>query len=90
MIPDFKEVFIFPTQRKAETLKSRPLRVLQRSLMTEIEMEMHCDHISEQFQFSGLNDAMCNFERRAEQTRHANASPFSGLMRNRGTRGQAR
>ena len=58
MIPDFKEVFIFPTQRKAETLKSRPLRVLQRI----IEMEMHCDHISEQFQFSGLNDAMCNLE----------------------------
>lgn len=61
MIPDFKEVFIFPTQRKAETLKSRLLRVLQR-IITEIEMEMHCDHISEQFQFSGLNDAMCNLE----------------------------
>ena len=62
MIPDFKELFIFPTQSKAETLKSRPLRVLQRRIITEIEMEMHCDHISEQFQFSGLNDAMCNLE----------------------------
>ena len=68
MIPDFKEVFIFPIQRKAETLKSRPLRVLQRSIITEIEMDMHCDHISEQFQFSGLNGAMCNLEQRDEQT----------------------
>lgn len=90
MIPDFKEVFIFPIQRKAETLKSRPLRVLQRSIITEIEMDMHCDHISEQFQFSGLNDAMCNLEQRDEQTRHANASPLSGLLRNRGAQGQAR
>ena len=84
-----KKYLFFPLKEK-QTLKSRPLRVLQRRIITEIEMEMHCDHISEQFQFSGQKDAMCNLEWRDEQTRHANASPLSGLSWNRGAQGQAR
>lgn len=42
-------------------------------------MEIYCDHISEQFQLSGLSDVMCNLKWRAEQTKHAAVSPLSGL-----------
>lgn len=50
--------------------------------MTEIEMEIYCDHISEQFQLSGLSDVMCDLKWRDEQTKHASVSPLSGLLRN--------
>lgn len=46
--------------------------------MTKVEMSIYCAHPSEQFQLSGLNDAICNIKWRDRQTRHVSASPLLG------------
>lgn len=46
--------------------------------MTKIDMDIYCDHISERFQLSGLNDAICNIKWRDQPIRHVSASPLLG------------
>lgn len=50
-------------------------------------MELHWDHISEQFQVCGPNDATCNIKWRDKHIRPVSANPLSGSVRRRGTPG---